>query len=110
MFQTYKNKADFLTVYIKEAHPSDGWHMESMIDYKDPKTLEERKAALQKVFDMYDPKGTYVMDDMSNSLEAAYKAWPERLYVIKNGIVLYKGGLGPFDYSPTELKAFLEKL
>ena len=42
MFQTYKDKADFLNIYIKEAHPADGWHMDNIVDYDEPKTIEER--------------------------------------------------------------------
>lgn len=96
--QTYSNKADFLNVYIREAHPVGGWHMDNTVDYKEPTTIVERKAALQKVFDLYDINMTFVMDEMSDKLESLYKAWPERIYVIKNGMVIYKGGLGPFDY------------
>ena len=56
MRDEYGDKIDFLHIYISEAHPSDGWHMESVIDYKAPTTLEERKAAYQKLVDLYDPK------------------------------------------------------
>jgi len=44
--------------------------------------MEERKAAMQKIFDLYDIKTTYVMDDMTDRLEDMYQAWPERLYVV----------------------------
>ena len=70
MSQTYKEKADFLNVYIREAHSADGWHMENIVDYNEPKTIEERKAAVQKVFDLYDLKTPFVMDEMSNKLES----------------------------------------
>ena len=109
MFQTYQHKADFLTIYIKEAHPADGWHTEKMIDYKDPKTQDERKAAYLRLIHLYDPKSTVVIDTMSNKLEQAYYALPERLYVIKNGKIIYKGGQGPLDYSPDEMREWLEK-
>lgn len=65
---------------------------------------------MQKIFDLYDLKMTFVMDDMSNKIEEQYNAWPERLFVIKNGMVVFKGGKGPFDYSPDALRAYLDKL
>ena len=40
------------------------------------------------------------MDDMQDTLMKAYGAWPERLYVIQGGKILYKGGKGPFFYKP----------
>lgn len=45
------------------------------------------------------------MDDGANQ---AHGAWPERLYVIDaNGKVAYKGGPGPFQYKPQEVRAWL---
>ena len=29
MYNTYKDRAGFLFVYIDEAHPEDGWQMDS---------------------------------------------------------------------------------
>ena len=109
MSQTYSSKADFLNIYIREAHPVSGWHMENIVDYKEPTTIDERKAALQKIFDLYELKMTFVMDEMSDKLENQYQAWPERLYVVKNGMIVFKGGVGPFDYNPEELKQWLDK-
>lgn len=45
---------------------------------------------------------------MNNSAERAYAAWPERLYIIAaDGRIAYKGGLGPRDYRPEEVRAWL---
>ncbi len=49
------------------------------------------------------------IDDITDDLMRAYGAWPERLYVVENGKILYKGGNGPFFYKPEELKGWLEK-
>ena len=47
MFTEYKDQADFLCIYIREAHPADSnFHMETFIDYDEPKTIEERKMAV----------------------------------------------------------------
>ena len=47
------------------------------------------------------------MDDRAKNL---YAAWPERLYILdENGKVAYKGGMGPFNCHPEEVRAWLEK-
>ena len=46
LYQQYKDRVAFLTVYITEAHPSDVWQMQSNIKDKvvfvSPKNEEER--------------------------------------------------------------------
>eukprot|EP01046_Picozoa_sp_COSAG06_P101601 COSAG06_NODE_47743_length_337_cov_0.655462_2_plen_37_part_01 len=37
---------------------------------------------------------------MENSVELAYEARPEKLIVVKNGCVVFKSGIGPYQYSP----------
>src|SRR5256885_11254796 len=46
IYEDYKERADFLTVYVREAHPTDEWQMKSNVKddvcYAQPKTLEQR--------------------------------------------------------------------
>jgi thiol-disulfide isomerase/thioredoxin len=46
VYQRYKNDANFLMVYVREAHPTDGWKMESNsragVAVKQPTTFESR--------------------------------------------------------------------
>jgi Iodothyronine deiodinase len=52
-----------------------------------------------------------VVDDLSNSVERAYTAWPDRLYVIdREGRVAYKSKPGPFGFKPEEVAHTLERL
>jgi hypothetical protein len=45
---------------------------------------------------------------LSNAADAAYSAWPERLYIIdEQGRIAYRGGMGPFHYDPAEVRAWL---
>lgn len=46
---------------------------------------------------------------MENTAAKAYAAWPERLYVVLDGVVVYKGGLGPDDYRVEEVEAWIAK-
>lgn len=38
-----------------------------------------------------------------------YGAWPERLYIVHDGLIVYKGGKGPFDYHLGEVQAWLSE-
>jgi Iodothyronine deiodinase len=39
------------------------------------------------------------IDALDNKVEAAFAAWPERLYVLDpGGKVIFKGGMGPFGF------------
>ncbi len=42
IYETYKDRVDFYLVYIREAHPTDGWQVQSNLDdhvaFLEPKT------------------------------------------------------------------------
>jgi hypothetical protein len=103
---------DFLTVYVREAHPTDEWQMKSNVKddvcYAQPKTLEQRVAIAKDFTARFKFPLPFGIDDMSNAADNAYAAWPERLYVIdETGHVAYRGGMGPFNYKPAEVRDWL---
>jgi Iodothyronine deiodinase len=103
---------DFLTVYVREAHPTDEWQMKSNVKddvcYAQPKTLEQRLAIANDFTKRFKFTLPFGIDDMSNAADTAYSAWPERLYVIdESGHIAYRGGIGPFNYKPAEVRAWL---
>jgi len=112
LYNDYKEHADFLTVYVREAHPTDEWQMKSNVKedvcYAQPKTLAQRVAIANDFIKRYNYPITFGIDDMGNAADLAYSAWPERLYVIdEHGRVAYRGGMGPFHYDPAEVRAWL---
>jgi hypothetical protein len=112
MYRDYGDRARFLTVYIKEAHPEDEWQMDSNekenVCYPQPKTLEQRVAIANDFTKRFHYDVPIAVDDMGNVAEKAYAGWPERLYVIdENGKVAFKGKPGPFGYHPEEVDAWL---
>lgn len=112
IYNDYKDHADFLTVYVREAHPTDEWQMKSNVKddvcYAQPKTLEQRVAIAKDFTARFKFPLPFGIDDMNNPADAAYAAWPERLYVIdETGHVAYRGGMGPFNYKPAELRDWL---
>jgi hypothetical protein len=112
IYNDYKDHVDFLTVYVREAHPTDEWQMKSNLKddvcYAQPKTLEQRVAIAQDFTKRFQFSLPFGIDDMSNAADAAYSAWPERLYVIDEiGHIVYRGGIGPFNYHPAEVRSWL---
>ena len=112
IYNDYKDHADFLTVYVREAHPTDEWQMKSNVKddvcYAQPKTLEQRVAIAKDFTARFKFALPFGIDEMGNAADAAYAAWPERLYVIdETGHVAYRGGMGPFNYKPAEVRDWL---
>jgi len=115
--QNFSEVADFVTIYIAEAHPAERGHFRvggdggnydidthaNIADRLNAATTlrEEAGEALRGCKILVDP-----MDDRAN---LAYAALPERLYVVQDGQLIYQGGLGPFDYKISEVEAFLAK-
>ncbi|KAJ8248186.1 hypothetical protein GJAV_G00239280 [Gymnothorax javanicus] len=101
--------ADFLVVYIAEAHATDGWAYKNNVDIKKHSNLQDRLAAAQ-VLVKKKPLCPIVVDEMSDVTASKYAAMPERLYVLKSGVVIYKGKAGPRGYDPEEVRRVLEKI
>ncbi|KAK1795576.1 hypothetical protein P4O66_001070 [Electrophorus voltai] len=105
----YADIADCLLVYIEEAHPSDGW-VSSDAPYQIPKhrCIEDRLKAAQ-LMNAKIPGREVVVDTMDNSSNAAYGAYFERLYIVKDEKVVYQGRRGPEGYRISELRNWLEQ-
>ena len=97
--------ADFLVVYIQEAHPSEGGHFDGNIPIADHKSMQDRIAAAETMVEEAEIAKfpcPIVIDKMDNAANHAYGALPERLFIVMDGRVLYVGGEGPQDYVLTE--------
>ena len=102
----------FLNVYVREAHPMDGWRMESNdkagVCFPQPKTYEDRlkiAKACQTSLKMTVP---LVVDDVDDAVGDLYSGMPDRLYVVgRDGRVVYKSGRGPFGFLPGEMEQAL---
>lgn len=112
IFDDYKEHADFLTIYVREAHPTDEWQMKSNIKddvcYAQPRSLSDRLAIANDFTKRFNYPVPFGVDDMDNTANDAYAAWPERLYIIdESGKIAYRGGMGPFHYNPAEVRSWL---
>lgn len=111
--EAFEGRAEFVYVYIKEAHPEDEWQMdvnrEAGVVYSQPESFEERIELAHAFVSEMDVETPVLVDDMGNTANACFAAWPERIYVVgSDGRIRYKGGMGPFDFDPEELVGFLQ--
>lgn len=123
LYRDFHDQVQFLSIYIREAHPVDGWWFgeglqarlmriyspQAALDVYDPQTIEERRAvasrceqALQYGIDTY-------VDELDDAVSKTYAALPTRLYLVdRDGRVAYAGGLGPWGFKPAELKQAID--
>jgi hypothetical protein len=119
----YGDRVAFLNIYVREAHPLDGWSFQGPVsgpvvhrlyprvalDVVDPRTLEERRAVARRCERALDLRFPTVVDDVDDDVCRAYAALPTRLYLIGvDGRVVYAGGLGPWGFEPAELGDAIE--
>jgi type I thyroxine 5'-deiodinase len=112
MQERYGERVDFLTIYIKEAHPEDEWQMDSNVEedvcYPQPKTTAQRVAIARDFSERFDYPLPLLVDPIENTANAVYAGWPERLYVLdEQRKIVYKGEPGPFGFHPEEVEAWL---
>ncbi len=114
LFHTYGDRVQFFVVYIHEAHAIDGRAPMPDKDQpivEEPKTLEERRVVAKQCCDGMQLHGMPILvDDIDNAVGKAYRAMPDRLYLVsKDGKIAYRGGPGPFQFLPDELEDAIQK-
>ena len=98
-----------------EAHPVDAWQDEDnqrdKISVKSPTTFAERCDVEGSCATKLALRIPAIIDNLDNSTEQAYTAWPDRLYVIdRDGRVAYKSKPGPYGFKPAEAEKALVRL
>ena len=111
LYAAYGDRVQFLVIYIREAHPTDGWAIPVPGRKKlaDPTTMKERQAAAQQCESAVLHGVPTLVDEMDDAVMTAYAAWPDRLYLVGlEGKVVYAGGIGPFGFKPAKLKKAMD--
>ena len=107
IYNQYKKRVEFFLVYVREAHPTDGWQVDRNIDnqvlFRAHQDFAERESVANSCSLGLDISLPILIEEMDNSVDEAYGAAPERLYVIDaQGKVAYHGGAGPHFFDPDE--------
>ncbi len=106
---------DFIIIYIKEAHASDGWKFDGpqysfIANHKD---LQDRIEAVRVMIERgnitKEIKISVYCDTMDDHTNHLFRGWPERLYVFHNQTILFRGENGPTGYSIPSVDYFLKK-
>ncbi len=112
LYERYKERANFYLVYVREAHPSDGWWMQSNqragIDLSQPKDTSQRRAVAETCQKHLDLKIPFLVDTIEDRVGSVYSGMPNRLYLIdQQGKIAFKNGRGPFGFHPRQLEQAL---
>lgn len=125
VYDRFHEQVEFITVYVREAHPSDKWWLgESRTqraimslararvrtDIVDPETLEARRevaAACEKT--LLEGRVPLFVDTIDDAVSTMYTGKPTRIYLIgRDGRVVYNPGIGPFGFNPEHLGREIE--
>jgi Iodothyronine deiodinase len=113
MHRKFGDRVEFFVVYIREAHPTDEWQVESNenegVLFAQPKSLDERVAVAHACALGLELSIPTLIDNMDNSTDQKYFALPDRLYLVgRDGRIAYRGAPGPFGFVAAELERAVE--
>lgn len=102
-------------MYIREAHPVDGWAMpvnrREGIEIPNHKDLASRRSAASKCVEGLKLALPTLIDSMDGSAEQSYSGWPDRIFLVGlDGKLAYRGEPGPRGFSVGDAEAALRKL
>jgi hypothetical protein len=124
IYEQYHDRVQFLSIYIREAHPKDGWWLgggimgkimkkgipKAATEIYDPRTIVERRSVAGQCEESLQYGIRTYVDEMDDPVSKAYAAKPTRLYLVGlDGRVVYAGGLGPYGFSPGALKDAIQE-
>ena len=113
LYAEYADRLAFFLVYIKEAHPEDGWvlswNRKVGVSVQDPTTFDERAALATTCVRRMHVAMPVLVDDPDNPVARVYGGWPIRLWIVdRDGRVAYRANEGPFGFKPRQLRTAIE--
>ncbi len=113
LHQRYASQAEFLLVYIREAHASDNWqstrNVTEGVSVTPPATLPEKQDRAALCSRKLHLPFHAVADSMDGKTETAYNAFPSRLFIVGvDGRVRYRTRLTELDFHPRALESALD--
>jgi Iodothyronine deiodinase len=113
LYEHYGDRVAFFVVYIREAHPEDGWVLTSNraddIAVTDPTSDMERSEVAASCGLRLSISMPMLLDTVDDEVARQYGGWPDRLYLVgRGGRIAFQGGEGPFGFKPEELREALE--
>ena len=101
VYEEFRDRLAFLTVYVKEEHPEDGWQLDinrqHACVYNQPADADARAAIAADFMQRFAVNMPVAIDTMDNAVCDRYAGDPERLYIINGeGTVRHRSVPGPF--------------
>lgn len=112
LHRRYQDRATFLMVYVREAHPTDGWRMVANdrvgVATRQPVSDAERVEVARSCSKALGFGFPMLVDGIDDAVNDRYSGIPSRFYVIdRAGKIAYKSGRGPFGFKPEEMEQSL---
>ncbi len=115
LYAKYKDQVQFYIVYIREAHPANGWQVpNNLIEdilFEDPTTDDERTvvaSACQIDLDLHMPM---LIDSIDNAVDNDYVGLPMRMFLVdSDGKIAFAGDKGPFGWDDEAFEETLKKV
>jgi len=107
IYDELKDRCAFLLIYIREAHPEDGWQVGINLTqgtvFHQPRSMNARRNIAEICREKMALTIPMALDAIENPLDALYSASPERLYLLdSDGIVKHRSSPGPFAMNEIE--------
>ena len=115
LWETWRDRVEFVVVYIREAHPEEGWvvtpNRQEEIRVNDPTSTGERVEVAATCAINLKIRIPVLVDEVNDEIASAYGALPDRLYLIsQDGTVSFQGEPGPWGFDPAALQNAMENL
>jgi peroxiredoxin len=115
LYAPYRDRADFLFVYVEEAHASDSWSLKSNakdgVVFATPHRIDERVKLGALCASRLSIPFPMLVDGLDDQVGRTYRAWPTRVYLIdKDGKVAFKSRPGPFGFEADAIRPALARL
>lgn len=112
LHRRYGDRATFVMVYVREAHPTDGWRMRSNdsvgVATPQPTSYEERAEVAGRCGKLLNLGFPMLVDTIDDAVGARYSGMPGRFYILdRAGKIAFKNARGPFGFKPAELEQSL---
>jgi thiol-disulfide isomerase/thioredoxin/Ca2+-binding EF-hand superfamily protein len=112
LHRRYGDRATFVMVYVREAHPTDGWRMRSNdsvgVSTAQPASYEERAEVAGRCGKLLNLGFPMLVDTIDDAVGARYSGMPGRFYILdRAGKIAFKNARGPFGFKPAELEQSL---
>jgi hypothetical protein len=111
VYERFKDRADFYWIYVREAHPADGFRPARHVSIEQPTTFVRREQVAGACSADLKLSIPVLVDDMEDTVAKAYNALPDRLFILNaDGTVAYRGARGPRGFTIDEMEQALAKL